>query len=54
MWGSEGLGSTFRGLLRFGGEGFTYAKWEAFSSTLADRRFFMAAALSMVMADVSV
>ncbi len=36
------------GLVR---DGFIYAKWEAFSSTFADRRSFMAAALSMVAPD---
>lgn len=30
-----------------------YAKWEAFSSTFSDRRSFMAAALSMIVADSS-
>ena len=34
-------------------EGVTYAKWEAFSSTFSLSRFFMATALSMMVADPS-
>ena len=33
--------------------GVIYAKWEAFSSTFADRRSFMAAALSMMVLGLS-
>ena len=36
-----------------GGRGVIYAKWEAFSSTFADRRSFMAAALSMMVLGLS-
>ena len=36
-----------------GGGGVIYAKWEAFSSTFADRRSFMAAALSMMVLGLS-